>query len=353
MSDSNEIPRDDSARFDTRNAPDEKLVERLLSAAGPGPKIPDGGADRVKAAIRPEWKNEVAGAARQRRRLWGGALAAAAAVIVAVVVVPRLQNSDLSTGPAAITLEVVSGGIEVTAPGSMVSFLGPDDAGAVVPDGSLVRTRPGHRAALRLTGGQSLRIDDSTTVRLDSERSISLDSGAVYISSADVSGPGVEVRTAFGTATEIGTQFVVRLEGDTLEVAVREGLVALVGGEDEYRITHGIRLSMDGRGEVATAPIAAYDPAWAWTQEIAPPFAIEGRTALAYLDWVSAETGLSVRFADAAVEMTAATTLLHGTIGGLTPAESPVAVLPTCGLTAEEEPGVLVVGAIGSTAQSK
>ena len=346
MSDNNETPRDDSARFGGREPSDSGLVERLLTAAGPGPEIPEGGADRIKAAIRTPWKNEVAIAARQRRRLWAGGLAAAAAVIIAVVGLSGLRRANVPIGPDAITLVVADGGLEITPPGSTVLFLGPDDAGSVIPDGSLVRTRGNHRAALRLTGGQSLRLDDDTVVRLDSERSISLDSGAVYISSADGSGLGVEVRTALGTAIEIGTQFEVRLENDTLDVRVREGLISLTRGAEEYQINHGIRFSVDGEGAVATASITPWDPAWAWTQEIAPAFAIEGRSALAYLDWVSAETGLSVRFADAAVEQAAATTLLHGTIEGLAPAETPAAVLPTCGLTADEEPGLLMVRTI-------
>ncbi len=343
MSDNDEKPRDDSARFGGRESSDSGLVERLLTAAGPGPEIPEGGADRIKAAIRTPWHNEVAVAARQRRRLWAGGLAAAAAVIIAVVGLSGLRRASLPVGSDVITLVVADGGLEVTPPGSSVSFLGPDDRGAIIPDGSLVRTRAGHRAALLLTGGQSLRLDDDTVVRLDSELSISLDSGAVYISSTDGSGPGVEVRTALGTATEIGTQFEVRLEHGTLDVRVREGLVSLTRGAEDYQINHGISFSVDAEGTVTTASITAWDPAWAWTQGIAPAFAIEGRSALAYLDWVSAETGLSVRFADAEVERIAATTLLHGTIEGLAPAETPAAVLPTCGLTAVEDTGALVV----------
>lgn len=343
MSKENEAPHDDSARFGSGPPAGRGLVERLLTAAGPGPEIPEGGADRIKAAIRPSWQNEVAYRARQRRRLWAGAMAAAAALVITVIVVPRLQRGHLPVGPGAITLEVADGGIEITPPGSKVTFLGPDDAGSVIPEGSLLRTRGGHRASFRLTGGASLRIDDNTVVRIDSERSVSLDSGAVYISSTVGMSSGVEVRTAFGTAIDIGTQFEVRLEQNNLDVKVREGIVSLTRGSDEYQITHGILLSVGADGEVTTASITTYDSAWAWTQEVAPPFVIEGRSALAFLDWVSAETGLSVRFSDAAVEQVAASTLLHGTIEGLAPVETPSAVLPTCGLRAVEEAGALLV----------
>lgn len=343
MSKENETPRDDSGRFRNRNTADGNLVERLLNAAGPGPEIPDGGAERIKTAIRSSWQDEVAVAARQRRRLWAGGLAAAAAVIIAVFVIPALQQGPADHAPDGITLAMLDGSLEVTAPGSTVAFLGIDDTGFLVPDGSLVRTRRGHRAALRLTGGQSLRLDDDTMIRLDSERSISLDSGAVYISSEDDAGAGIEVRTALGTATEIGTQFEVRLEHGNLDVKVREGMVSLSHGADEYQIAHGIGLSVNAEGAVTTASITAFDPAWAWTQEIAPAFDIEGRSALAFLDWVSAETGLAVRFASAEVERAAATTLLHGSIDGLSPAETPSAVLPTCGFSAREEPGALLI----------
>jgi ferric-dicitrate binding protein FerR (iron transport regulator) len=333
----------DDATFGAPVPAEGGLVERLLDAAGSGPEIPEGGAERVKAAIRSSWQDEVAINARQRRRLWAGGLAAAAALVIAVVLVPRLQRDSAPTGPTAITAAVINGGLEVTPPGSTASILGPADAGSVIPDGSLVRTRPGQRASLWLAGGQSLRIDDETVARLDSERSISLDSGAVYISSAGGIESGVEVRTAFGTATDIGTQFEVRFENDSLDVSVREGLVSLARGSDEYQIADGIRFSVDSGGAVTTTPVLTYDPAWGWCQSIAPAFEIEGRSALAFLDWVSVETGLSVRFADASVEKLAATTLLHGTITGLKPAESPAAVLPTCGLTAVEESGVLLV----------
>jgi hypothetical protein len=340
--DNQKLPLDD-ATFEARDPAESGLVVQLLTAAGTGPEIPDGGADRVKAAIRSSWQDEVAINARQRRRLWAGGLAAAAALVIAVVLVPRLQRDSAPTGLTAITVAVINGGLEVTPPGSTASFLGPADAGSVIPDGSLVRTRPGQRASMWLSGGQSLRLDDETVARLDSERSISLDSGAVYISSARGIESGIEVRTAFGTATDIGTQFEVRFENDSLDVSVREGMVSLARGGDEYRITDGIRFSVDAAGAVTTTPVTPYDPDWAWTGEIAPAFEIEGRSALAFLDWVSAETGLSVRFVDASVEKLAATTLLHGTITGLKPAETPSAVLPTCGLTAIDESGTLLV----------
>ena len=152
----------------------------------PGPEIPEGGADRIKAAIRPSWQGRGRGRGAPTQApvgRWPGRCCRRDH--------RRGRRARVAARQRPITRQTPSrwqwldGGLEITPPGSTVSFLGPDDAGIVIPDGSLVRTRRDHRAALRLTGGQSLRLDDDTVIRLDSERSISLDSGAVYISSAD------------------------------------------------------------------------------------------------------------------------------------------------------------------------
>jgi len=64
---------------------------------------------------------------------------------------------------------------------------------------------------------------------------------------------------------------------------------------------------------------------------------------LAFLDWVSVETGFTIRFSDREVEQLAATTILHGNIEGLSPAQAPEVILPRCRLAVTEEPGTLLV----------
>jgi hypothetical protein len=319
------------------------MVEHLLHAAGPGPEIPEDGAERVKDLIRPVWRDEVAARSRQRSRLWIGGFAAAAALIIAMIYLPSLRTGTSDPVPQAIVVALIEGTLEVTPPGSNVSFLTTEDTHTELPRGSLVRTGPESRAALWLTDRRSLRLDANTDLRLDSEASISLDSGAVYIDAQNGSDTGIEVRTALGTATDIGTQFEVRFEEATLDVKVREGLVSLASNDEEYRITQGVTLSVDAEGEVVTGAITPYDPAWLWAQEIAPSFEIEGQTVLAFLDWVSSETGLSVRFESADVEQLAATTILHGSIEGLAPSQAPAVILPSARLSVSEDPGALLV----------
>ncbi len=45
------------------------------------------------------------------------------------------------------------------------------------------------------------------------------------------------------------------------------------------------------------------------------------------------------------MEQLAATTILHGSIEGITPAQAPAVILPSARLTVSEEPGVLLVKA--------
>lgn len=319
------------------------MVEQLLQAAGPGPEIPNGGAERVKSLIRPVWREGVAARTRQYSRLWLGGLATAAALVIALVSLPFFHRSTPVPLQRAVHVALIEGALEVTPPGSHVGILTAEDTRAEIPRGSLIRTGAESRAAIWLADQRSLRLDVDTELRLDSEASISLESGAIYIDSQNRSSSGVEIRTAFGTATEIGTQFEVRLEDSAVNVTVREGLVSLMHADEEHQITQGISLSLKADGSVHTGTITAYDPSWWWIQEIAPVFEIEGQTVLAFLDWVSSETGLSVSFANTETEQFAATTILHGSIEGLSPNEAPNAILPSCRLAATVDSGTLQI----------
>ena len=64
---------------------------------------------------------------------------------------------------------------------------------------------------------------------------------------------------------------------------------------------------------------------------------------IAFLDWVSGETGLWIRFADPELERFAGETLLHGAVQELTPSDAADVVLVSCGLAAERDGAALVV----------
>jgi ferric-dicitrate binding protein FerR (iron transport regulator) len=324
---------------------EDDMVGRLVRLAAPGPQIPEDGADRVKSSLRPEWNHFVKTRQRQRTLMWAGAgLAATASVILGLVLLIGGGPNGASTAHPVARLAVVIGSVEIVPPAGAAWHGRPDDTGVDVVPGSWLRTDEAARAALDLGAGRSLRLDTGTRVRLESSRTMTLDHGAVYIDSADSTGGGLEVRTSLGVAREIGTQFEVRRTGDVLSVSVREGSVALARDGDRLEITHGNTVRVSPDGSVERGVTQPHGPSWAWTLEVAPPLEIEGRTLVAFLDWVSRETGLWVRFSDREVERLAGTTILHGSVKGLDPRQAAEVVLPSCGLDVRVETDTLVIG---------
>jgi hypothetical protein len=105
----------------------------------------------------------------------------------------------------------------------------------------------------------------------------------------------------------------------------------------------GEELTVDERGNVLRRLVPVHGALWEWAAALAKPFELEGRGLRDFLDWICDENGWHLRFTDAAVEAKAATTILHGSIQGLTPEEALAAVLPTAGVKYRLEGGVLTV----------
>lgn len=320
------------------------LVERLLEAAGPGPEIPEDGAESVKNALRPVWRSQVAERKRRRRSLWlGSGLAAAAAVVFFAVVLPSTRQPEVAPAPALFAVSEIRGSVEiVTADGTQATAEGPQQ-GLLIPVGSMIRTGTESRIALSTAEIQSIRLDRETWVRLESASTIELDRGGVYVDSGHTSESSIEIRTTMGSARDVGTRFEVRLEDEHLTVRVREGMVALALRSEFIEIGDGAAVDVAADGSHEATRIEAHHSSWAWVEEIAPALEIEGRTALEFLQWYSAETGLQIDFADAEIEQFARSTILHGTIEGLSPSDALLTVLPGSRLVVIEQAGTLLV----------
>lgn len=322
----------------------QTLVEDLIRMADAGPELPEGGIDRLKETVRPLWRAEVRLRARRRRKgLIMSGLAAAAGIVLAVAVVSHLRKETSPVVTPVALLESVVGELEIVPADGLSVRVGAGHRGMKVSPGSWLQAGPAVRAALRMTGGQSLRLDSSTRVQVVSAGAVNLERGAVYIDSQGGQVSGIEVVTAFGTIRDIGTQFEIRHDEDLLVIRVREGIVAVESNAGSFEINSGIEFSMGADGEKTTCSIGAFDPVWQWVQEVAPEIRIEGRSVTATLDQVSRETGLEVQFSDSDLEVFADSTILHGSAAGLTPSEVPALVLPGCGLEAVRKPGVLMI----------
>ena len=314
------------------NEQDHDRIGPLLRLAGPREAVPSERAARVKAAVHAEWRQRTRARSQRVTIGWSlGALTAAALVLVAVRLAVRDDATVTSPPPAIATVETVSG---------PVSF----QVGDSIRAGRALDTTAGGRAALRLAGGAAVRIDSGTRLQLASETTLVLDRGAVYLDSGAGSGAsGLEVRTPLGVARDIGTRFEVRVDSAGVRVRVRDGVVQLTQGRQSHDAKPGDELMLDDAGVVRRRTVPVFGAEWAWVAALARPFELEGRSLREFLDWICEENGWQLRFADAASERRAATTILHGTIQGLTPEEALAAVLPTSGAEHQLEKGVLSI----------
>ena len=305
----------------------EERIQRLLRAADPGPEIPAGGEERIRAAVRPVWQKEVRRRSVRRVFVTAGLAAAAAAVPFLIPVLLRTPEPAAPRMPVA-RVELVRGPFDQSLQ-QKVLFAG-----------SRVHTAPGGRAALRVTLGASLRLDSDTTIRLISAHVVELESGAIYIDTGGSNAQPMEVRTRFGIVRDVGTRFEVRAE-DRLVVRVREGSVHVDARAHDFLVNAGFQsnVASDGSQETSAAPSDRNG----WTASVAPPIPIEGRSVAALLEWCGRESGLAVRYADRDAEHIALTTQLHGALNDLEPVEAAQIILPTAGLQATRSDGELVI----------
>jgi ferric-dicitrate binding protein FerR (iron transport regulator) len=334
---------------------DEDPVATLIRLAGTRTSASDERTERVRARAHDEWTQVVRARTRRTRVVTASAALALAAMVLLVV--------QLSTGRGARPAARVPIVATLTAATGSVVFDGqpfenePRDlsVGGVVRASRVVRTGPGVFAALTLTNGAALRIDEGSRVRIASPRDVELIAGRVYVETNPLSavavakaegtdaGESLQVHTAFGDVRDVGTRFEVRVGDGRLRVRVRDGEVIVNAGQNSARAGRGMEISTGARG-LETRPIPSYGSNWAWVTKTAPPFTLAGRTLAEFLDWVSRETGYTVTLEGKAA-VAASTTVLQGSIDGLTPGEALDVVLPSTGLEHRVVNGQVIVRA--------
>lgn len=311
-------------------APMDDEVGRLFDFAGRRPKAPADVLAETQATARLVWQEKVLTLARARRRRRLRRLAAAAVVLAGTGLYLWHRLSLPAGGRESVaTVEAsLGGGLAV---------------GTVLEAGGEVATGAHGRLALRLASGASVRLDVDTRLGLESATALALHRGTVYLDSGDAApGSSPEVRTPFGVARDVGTQFTVDLRDGVLRVRVREGEVELDVGGTAHRAPAGTALTVRD-GAVESQAVPGYGQPWSWVLRAAPPFDADGRSLREVLDWVARETGWRLSFADPGVEREAAEITVRGSLHGVPPDQALALVFPGTGLTYRVESGGLVV----------
>jgi len=318
---------------ENESSSEDAAMERLLQLAGPRPAAPKHVLAEVKRVTHPAWQEKVQRHARDRRHRVQWFLACAAGVLAALGLIWWQVDSRAPNGAPPVVV-------------ATIEFLGSDpSAGSDLRVGSVVETGADSRARLRLTAGASLRLDVSSSLRLDSATAMTLQRGAIYLDTDNDKSKQVtlEVRTPFGVARDIGTQFEVRLLDDAMRVLVREGEVSVGIEGFSHPAPAGSSLTLHRDGSIEREPLATHAEPWQWVLATSPSFDLEGRTLSEFLDWVVRETGLQLSFPDRMLESEAGQIRVHGSIEGLSPDQAPEVVLPSSGLAYRIEDGVMFV----------
>ncbi len=300
---------------------EDNVLAELLRLAGPPPAIAADRTARVRLAVQRAWDARREARERHRRLFAAIAVPAIAALLIVVVRLPWRE-------PAR-------------PPGPVGRWL---STGAAISAGEMLETGPTLRTALLLDDGTAIRVDRLTTLRVHSGRDVELLEGAVYVDNGRDGGQSIEIRTSLGTVRDIGTQFEARLMDSRFRVRVRSGVVEVNDGRETASGGAGIEITA-GAGPMLRGRAPVYGPEWDWIAEVAPGFDIEGRTLAAFLAHVSRDHGWTLGYASPLVERTAAETVLHGSVDGLSGEESLATVVPASGLRFTLRDGLLTLWA--------
>jgi FecR protein len=315
-------------------------LEKIFLVAGRREPVDPAHASAVERRTYSRWQSMLArrhNAQRRRRLIWvGGSAALAASVIVTVIFMSRL----ITDTPMIATVVNVIGTPETGARGHAMT---PLHSGTELLAGSVLETGRDDGVALQLASGHSLRLAAGSRVRIEVD-TVVLDAGSVYLDSGDDghSAP-IEVRSRLAIVRELGTQYMVRLAGKSLDVSVRQGTVRVTQGNVVLTTHTGEMLQLDQAGHTQRLAVPQYGEYWAWVTQLAPVPALEGLTLADFLDWLTREQGWQLQFANAELARDAGTVELHGSIDGLSGEEALFAVMRSTGWRYRLEGGALFI----------
>lgn len=302
----------DKSSISSPSAHESDDVGRLVRYAGAREDVAEARAANAHARVLEHWEQETAARKRVTRRQRGTWYAAAAGI--ALVAISALWLLSTLTRPGGVPFAIV-----VSTSGD--AYLGdtPLVPGERINAAASVHTLTGGHVVLAMESGHELRLDENTKLEARDDNRFGLERGAVFVRSGAGRETSVFIETPFGTASDLGTQFQVRLARRSIVVSVREGLVQLEKSRsDRVNIEDGNLYVLSDDGLSQFRQVAADDEIWDWVDASPPAFDIEGVSLASYLAWFASEIGAELEWADAASQAAAGATVLSGSIEGAT-----------------------------------
>jgi ferric-dicitrate binding protein FerR (iron transport regulator) len=329
----------------TKNTGERDPLEKIFLVGGRREPVDAARASAVERRTRERWQRMLArrrNAQRRRRFTWAvGGAALAASVMVAVILMSRQVND----APMIATVVNLIGTPETGARGHAMTLL---QNGAELRAGSVLETARDDGIALQLASGHSLRVAAASRVRIETD-SVVLDAGAVYLDSGDGGHAApLEVRSRLAVVHELGTQYMLRLAGGSLDVSVREGSVRVAQDGVVSSAIAGEMLHLDEAGHTQKLAIPEYGEYWHWVTQLAPVPTLEGMTLAEFLHWLVREQGWQLQFESPDLARDAGMVELHGSIDGLSGEDALSAVMKSTGWRYRLQDGALTIESRGA-----
>lgn len=285
----------------------EASFEQLLGhvAARPMPSTED--VEMARNAVKAEW---LAVTRKRKRRRQFVSLAAAASMLLTLALVIRFALT-----PPVIAVQVAA--IEKSYGSITIYVMGEELQEAAdllsISAGQTIITGKESGLALAWGGGGSLRIDANSRVVFLSDSAIELVSGAMYFDSMNRN-VELHVRTKYGVIRHLGTQYMGRIDSESLAVSVREGRVSVDGLYFDGIAERRQRLTFIGSARPNVLNISPHGDDWRWVELTAPQADFDDKTIFEFLQWVARETGLTITFDPPNVEQTARGVFVSGLV---------------------------------------
>lgn len=322
----------------------EQMFEAMFRGVASRPRPPGDVERSAFESFSRDWETHRNRPARGRHWAYLAAAASVLLAVVSLVLFFRAGDTPPVSAPAW-TVQRVIGTVELGGHEGAVRLAATSGPMSEV-QGLPVSTLEDAGLLVRLSNGRAeVRVDQQTQLSFQGVSRIELDSGRIFVDVPPGAQAGddnipLEIITGLGRIRHLGTQFMVSAAGDQeVEVLLREGSVEIESGRESLIAQAGEKGTIESSGAVTSEPVPVYGPSWAWIEDLAPSYDLEGKTLEQFLDWVGRQTGKLIVFDSARAKQVATTAVLHGRPVELAPLDALDLVLQTSGLSWDEQGG--------------
>ena len=297
--------------------------------------------ERAFAKLQQDFDAQHSPAQARPRGRWAKGLTMAAGIAVAIVGVWLLRDSPQEALVARV--EAMTGSVGIRALG-MGQEPRPLAADGVVPSGSTLITSDPGGVLVRVSPDLTVRLAAGTYARFMAADEVELTQGQLFVDATPGAHVPLKVVTQFGTVTHLGTQYLVKLGTDGVEVAVREGRAQLASPSVTSVAEAGRWvLHRDANADPVAGDLQPFDPRFEWIGRLPTDFQLEGATLAGFLAWFQRETGLTPIYSPGLDAGKFAQVQLKGSIENLEPLEALSYVLATADLAWHREGAKVVI----------